>query len=268
MIINEYRIINNCTQEEYQVAQLYATAQSSKENTGGGEGVEVIKNEPYEKGEEKGQYTYKIFRLASRVPAIVKAIAPAGALDLYEEAWNAYPYLLKNGYMKEAFSIVYETLHVDGSRGEIENALNIKKEGKYMYIFVLSYLKKRNVIIIDIANDKIESKNYKEEEDPKLYHSEKTGRGPLTEPDWQKTVEPVMTCYKLVYIEFKWFGIQTKVESFLASTVQTLFTKFHRQLFCWTDKWYGMSIQDIRDLEEQTKNDLNAKRNEGDIPDN
>lgn len=31
--------------------------------------------------------------------------------------------------MKDAFSIVYETLHVDGSRGEIENALNIKKEG-------------------------------------------------------------------------------------------------------------------------------------------
>lgn len=58
---------------------------ASKENTGGGEGVEVIKNEPYEKENEKGQYTYKIFRLASRVPAIVKAVAPAGALDLYEE---------------------------------------------------------------------------------------------------------------------------------------------------------------------------------------
>lgn len=66
-------------------AQLYATAFASKEQTGGGEGVEVVKNEPYEKPNEKGQYTYKIFRLASRVPAIVKAVAPAGALDLYEE---------------------------------------------------------------------------------------------------------------------------------------------------------------------------------------
>ncbi|EPB86621.1 hypothetical protein HMPREF1544_06597 [Mucor circinelloides 1006PhL] len=258
MIINEYRVINNCTEEEYQVAQLYATALASKENTGGGEGVEVIKNEPYEKENEKGQYTYKIFRLASRVPAIVKAVAPAGALDLYEEAWNAYPYcktVLKNGYMKDHFSIVYETLHVNGSRGELENALNISKEGK-------------NVIIIDVANDKISPKDYKEDEDPKLYHSEKTGRGPLTDPEWQKKVEPVMTCYKLVYIEFKWFGIQGKVESFLAKTVQTLFTKFHRQLFCWTDKWYGMTIQDIRDLEAQTKEELNAKRNEGEIPSN
>lgn len=67
------------------VAQLYATAQASKNTTGGGEGVEVVKNEPYEKPNEKGQYTQKIYRLASRVPGWVRTIAPAGALDLYEE---------------------------------------------------------------------------------------------------------------------------------------------------------------------------------------
>ncbi|KAI8988558.1 hypothetical protein BDF20DRAFT_338655 [Mycotypha africana] len=259
MIINEYRIINNCTESEYQIAQLYATAMASKNSTGGGEGVEVLKNEPYEKGDEKGQYTHKIYRLASRVPSFVRHIAPAGALDLYEEAWNAYPYcktVLKNGFMKDNFSIVYETLHVDGSRGELENALKISKED----------LKKRNVIFIDVAHDKINPKDYKKDEDPKLYHSEKTGRGPLTDKDWQKKCEPVMTCYKLVYIEFKWFGLQNKTESFIAKTVHNLFTMFHRQLFCWTDKWYGLTIDDIREIEEQTKKDLDAKRNQGTSP--
>lgn len=82
--------------------------------------------------------------------------------------------------------------------------------------------------MIDVANDKIDSKDYKPEEDPKLYHSEKTGRGPLTDPQWIKKVEPVMTCYKLVYIEFKWFGLQSRVESFIAKTVHNLFLKFHR----------------------------------------
>lgn len=67
------------------IAQLYATAQASKQQTGGGEGVEVVKNEPYEKPNEKGQYTQKIYRLSSKVPAWVRAVAPAGALDLYEE---------------------------------------------------------------------------------------------------------------------------------------------------------------------------------------
>ncbi len=35
-----------------------------------------------------------------------------------------------------------------------------------------------------------------------------------------------------------------------------LFTKFHKQVFCWTDKWYGLTMKDIRQLEDQTKEDL------------
>jgi len=32
---------------QYQVAQLFSVAEASKENTGGGEGIEVLKNEPF-----------------------------------------------------------------------------------------------------------------------------------------------------------------------------------------------------------------------------
>jgi hypothetical protein len=35
-----------------------------------------------------------------------------------------------------------------------------------------------------------------------------------------------------------------------------LFTTFHRQVFCWTDKWYGMTMADIRAIEEATKKEL------------
>lgn len=38
-------------------------AEASKNETGGGEGIEVLKNEPYEKEGEKGQYTHKIYHL-------------------------------------------------------------------------------------------------------------------------------------------------------------------------------------------------------------
>lgn len=31
----------------------------------------------------------------------------------------------------------------------------------------------------------------------------------------QNSVQPVMTCYKLVCTEFKWFGLQNKVENFI-----------------------------------------------------
>lgn len=55
---------------QYQVGQLYSVAQASKNETGGGEGIEVVSNEPYDDHPllggkfTKGQYTYKIYHLA------------------------------------------------------------------------------------------------------------------------------------------------------------------------------------------------------------
>ncbi|XP_010787891.1 phosphatidylinositol transfer protein alpha isoform-like [Notothenia coriiceps] len=99
---------------QYQVGQLYAVAEASKNETGGGEGVEVLANEPYEKDGEKGQYTHKIYHLHSKVPGIIRKLAPKDSLVVHEEAWNAYPYcktVLTNVYMKDKFSITIETWH-------------------------------------------------------------------------------------------------------------------------------------------------------------
>jgi len=52
---------------QYQVGQLFSVAEASKNETGGGEGIEVLKNEPYEKDGEKGQYTHKIYHLKRQV---------------------------------------------------------------------------------------------------------------------------------------------------------------------------------------------------------
>lgn len=51
------------------MGQLYSVAEVSKNETGGGEGIEVLKNEPFDDypllgGKfKKGQYTYKIYHL-------------------------------------------------------------------------------------------------------------------------------------------------------------------------------------------------------------
>ena len=66
MLITEFRVILPLTVEEYQVAQLYSVAEASKNETGGGEGIEVLKNEPYTghplcNGQyDVGQYTLKV----------------------------------------------------------------------------------------------------------------------------------------------------------------------------------------------------------------
>ena len=46
----------------------------------------------------------------------------------------------------------------------------------------------------------------------------------------QSSVEPVMTAYKLVTIQFKWWGLQDRVENFIHSTEKRIFTNFHRQV--------------------------------------
>jgi hypothetical protein len=70
-------------------------------------------------------------------------------------------------------------------------------------------------------------------------------------------------CYKLVRERFKWFGIQGRVENLIMTQEERLFRNFHRQLFCSMDKWYGLTIQDIRDLENTTKEQLNVERAQG-----
>jgi len=58
--IKEFRIPLPMTPEEYQVGQLYMVAKLSASETKGGEGVEVLVNEPFENAElGKGQYTEK-----------------------------------------------------------------------------------------------------------------------------------------------------------------------------------------------------------------
>ena len=65
---------------QYQVAQLYSVAQASKNETGGGEGIEVLKNEPFTSSDgvqpktpllngqyTDGQFTHKIYHLARYV---------------------------------------------------------------------------------------------------------------------------------------------------------------------------------------------------------
>ncbi|XP_071327962.1 phosphatidylinositol transfer protein alpha isoform-like [Trachinotus anak] len=262
MLIKEFRIVLPLSVEEYQVGQLYAVAEASKNETGGGEGVEVLANEPYEKDGEKGQYTHKIYHLQSKVPGIIRRFAPKDSLEVHEEAWNAYPYcrtILTNAYMKDNFMIKIETWHKP-DMGDQENVHGLDQ----------SSWEATEIVDIDIADRScISAKDYKPEHDPAIFKSEKTGRGPLG-PDWKKELVnnpncPHMCAYKLVTVKFKWLGLQGKIENMIQKVEKRLFTHFHRQLFCWIDKWIDLSMDDIRRMEEETKNELDEMRKNDEI---
>lgn len=73
---------------------------------------------------------------------------------------------------------------------------------------------------------------------------------------FHQQANPVMTAYKLVIFKFDKFGFTTLVESKVMSYEERLFAKFHRQVFVWIDKWYGLTLDDIRQIEDETKHSL------------
>jgi hypothetical protein len=65
-----------------------------------------------------------------------------------------------------------------------------------------------------------------------------------------------MCAYKLVTIKFKFFGIQTKVESFIENAQWGILLKFHKQVFTLIDEWIGLNMEDIRRMEAEFKKEL------------
>jgi hypothetical protein len=94
VLTKEYRICMPITAEEYRVGQLYMIARHSLEQSGDGEGVEVVENKECEDPEHgKGQFTEKRIHLSSRLPYWVQAIIPK-IFYVTEKAWNYYPFTI------------------------------------------------------------------------------------------------------------------------------------------------------------------------------
>lgn len=58
---------------EYEVGQLYTVAGASRQATGGGEGVQVLRNEPYD--DHRGKGIYKVYDIDSKVPPYPSAVS-------------------------------------------------------------------------------------------------------------------------------------------------------------------------------------------------
>lgn len=227
--------------------------------------MEIIVNEPYEDGPGgKGQYTRKIYHVGSHLPSWIKGLLPKSALTVEEEAWNAYPYT-KTRYtcpFVEKFSLEIETYYFPDD-GHQDNVFKLTGGD----------LRNRVVDVIDIVKDQLFGADYVREEDPTLFVSEKTNRGPLQESwleehwaDVKGKTQPtannksLMCAYKLCRVEFRYWGMQTKLEKFIHDTaLRKTMVRAHRQAWAWQDEWHGLTMNDIREIERQTMLALQKK---------
>ncbi|XP_029018040.1 membrane-associated phosphatidylinositol transfer protein 2-like isoform X8 [Betta splendens] len=252
MLIKEYRIPMPMSVEEYRIAQLYMIQKKSREEScGEGSGVEILENKPYTDGPGgTGQYTHKVYHIGMHIPSWFRSILPKAALRVEEESWNAYPYT-RTRYtcpFVEKFSIDIETYYKADTGNQTD-------------VFNMSVAERRQRTIdpIDIVTDPIPPHEYKAEEDPRLYKSVKTQRGPLQD-DWIEEYNnnpgktPIMCAYKLCKVEFRYWGMQSKIERFIHDVgLRKVMVRAHRQAWCWQDEWYGLTMEDIRQLELETQ---------------
>ncbi|VDK74312.1 unnamed protein product, partial [Onchocerca ochengi] len=226
---------------------------SRQESSGEGNGVEIIINKPYNAGPGgSGQYTFKIYHIGNKIPVWLRSVLPTNALEAHEEAWNAFPYT-KTRYSSpflDRFNIEVETKYYNDA-GNQENVFELTGDE----------LKNRVVDVMDFVNDALSSSyDYVPGEDPKLYCSKKTGRGPLKE-DWIedciKNGKPIMCAYKLCKVEFRFWGLQTRAERWIHNyALRNTMLRAHKQAWVWQDEWDGLTLEDVRELERDAAEHL------------
>lgn len=170
-------------------------------------------------------------------------LMPDSMTDIIEYSWNAFPIYrteFHNAFFGEKIHVSVHTFHSNDA-GTLSNAVNLSTAD----------LSKRKIDYINIAcADK--AVPFEEGENPTVFESKKTGRGPL-DVNFAEYHDPIMTCYKVVKFRFKVFPVQSKVETWgQQSAFRNTFLKYHRKLFCWIDEWFGLSLDDIRAMEEET----------------
>lgn len=267
MRIVEYRVVVPTNVKQYQIANLYVCAQRTREMSGGGEGVEILKNEPYEREDEKGQFTHKVMHFKSKVPSFIRWVIPDKYLHVHEISHNGYPHfhtVYNCPGMKDDFYLLVESQHLPytDEKSCPDNALNLTEEE----------LKERKIVWLDIVDGRPvpekpewDMRDYvcpaAKIETPLVGASSKGTPFPKVFADETKPPKwtlgytgEMVVCVKVVKIKFKWFGLQTKVENYALDNVfPNTFTDSHRAMFQWADKWYTMTMEDIRKLEDEVQ---------------
>ncbi|KAH0794457.1 Phosphatidylinositol transfer protein [Histomonas meleagridis] len=256
MKIIEFRVIVPTNVEKYEIGNRYMNYLYIIDEKGGGEGIEILNNEPFENEHEKGRYTYKIYHIKSKIPAAFRWAVPDKYLHFHEKSWNAFPHYFTQYSvpgMGKDFVLSIESQHINYTNGmEIpDNIIGLSKEE----------LKERKIVYLDVINGPVEP-DKPEFDMHGFVCPEANINTPINSndkydekqiPPWVTRYDGPMTmCIKVVKFHFKWWGLQTAVEKFVMnSTYPGLFTNSHRKLMASMKDWYNMTMDQIIALEEK-----------------
>lgn len=256
MRIIEFRIIIPTNIDKYAIGNRYMNYLYVLSEKNGNEGIEIVKNEPFENGEERGQYTHKIYHIKSKIPGFIRWAVPDKYMHFHEKSYNSYPHF-RTSYempgMGEDFQLSIESQHIRYENGmEIpDNYIGLTEEE----------LKQRKIVYIDIINGQpaadppeVDMHGFTCPEaginDP-IDSKEKYNEAQI--PPWTKTYGgEMMMSIKVVKFNFKWRGLQTAIEKYVGNTAYPgIFANSHRKLMASCKDWYKLTMDDILRIEDE-----------------
>jgi hypothetical protein len=202
---------------------------------------------------KKCKYVVKQHNMDGLVPWLIQKLSPKDALIMIDKTWSMYPIIktqMSNNFLKDKYHIYFDTIIKEYKDNTYEdNVHDLTPE----------QLAKREIIYIDISKN-VSSSDYVESEDPRKFKSTVTGRGPLLDDNWWADPNmPIICVYLLVECELKAFGLQTKIENSMVSMNEKTFTKIHREIFCWQDRWFNINENELEKIESDLQEKLNSR---------
>lgn len=260
MRIVEYRIFIPFAFNQCYRASAYSVTRRTRDETGNGDGFEVLQQRDYEEDGNPGHYVERVLHFKHYVPSFIKWAIPEKYAHVHEDNNNAFPHTVTTfdipGMGKDMI-LHTETRHVVYTPGmEIPNNLIGLNEEE---------LAEREVFYLDLLNG---PKSDKKEFDLHGFSNEEAGIhelvGPTKRVDDQQVPEwvehyngNVTMIVKVVKFLFRWKGMQTVVENIVARSVfYNVYLDSHRAMVKWSTIWDKMTIEDIRAMEKDVQNEL------------
>jgi len=221
----------------------------SLEECANGEGIEFVREEPYNENGETGSYQLKIYHYASRIPGVFRWAIPKSLTDFHEEAWTSFPHDLRRYHIPglgERFALDIDTYFYPYTTPEeiAPNPCHLNDEE----------LQKREIMYIDILNQP----PLPTRDDWKLHGYENPDAGilklpenrdafdPKNPPAWTRSYTGPLVCIsRCIKAKFDVWGVQTKAEEFLAiAGIPNVLLESARGMIGWSNEWSPMSFEE------------------------
>jgi hypothetical protein len=263
MKLVEIRIIFPVPYDRYDDATTYVIAKRAREESDGkGEGIEVVTNEPYEQGEERGMYSHKIYHYRSRCPRWLRWAVPVSCTEFNEKCWFAYPhgkfeYFIPGfgtrfNLQLETFSSPYsrDVPFPDNPAHLTPHELSIRT---VQYMDVIASHPRPDRPDWDLAGFECPEAGISKLPAPTRPFD------PKRPPEWTETYPGrMMVCVKVIRAHLQIWGLQTRLERYVASEVMPgVFLGSARAVVGWSREWAGMTREAIDRFSDEIDAEVN-----------